>query len=773
VREEEFNLDRRSILVYGPNGAGKSTICEALEYGLLGNVLEASERRIDPLDSYFRNIYAGRFEVPRLFANSGGQEVQVAADAEHLRFCVIEKNRIDAFARIAARTPAQAEAIIATLFGLGSFSDFVNHFTQNLDTWLRLDTPRARELAERRAALTAAQELIAGADARAQAFDAERELIAAAYHEGFTYRQLAGSLGLEGHPGRLQDLDDVLAQPDPRPTGITVQALLEAHGRVKAARVALAQISIELAARAAEVPFRDLYRAVMELQETSPNACPACSTPLANTLDNPYEKARTGLDALGHLAQLEERRDQRRQTYEAAARALADVAHSVALAGAARDNTMQEVADWIEAGARAGEGVAAIRWRNLLRRCAELEREDQAIQLQLERRRGQRDERDQLLVAKEQVDALGGRRAEHADQLRRAQERVATFNETNAQLILAVEREGEERERDVRIQRAYAGFYDLIRAHRDGLPATLLANLNARTRDLYNEFNVNDPDIDKLAGLRLPVAPGERIRIAFRGSAEDWHDALVVLSEGHIRCLGLAILLAKNIELNLPVVVFDDVVNAIDHDHRNGIRQAIFASEELHDKQLIITCHSNEFIKDIQNQQPPNASYLYVLSPHDGDHQPHVLSGNSRHYLVRARGELADGNLRESLAASRRLLENLAMRMWKALGNQSEELGTLTVSLTKPDGLPETRQVVLELERRMRLGRERNMLAAELWTTRLAGLQEILRVPEASLIWRHLNGGTHDNEDREDFERPLVEQVVNALGRISTTYENG
>jgi hypothetical protein len=209
----------------------------------------------------------------------------------------------------------------------------------------------------------------------------------------------------------------------------------------------------------------------------------------------------------------------------------------------------------------------------------------------------------------------------------------------------------------------------------------------------------------------------------------------------------------------------------LDADHPQV--DALFGSPELREKQLIITCHSNEFIKDIHNQQPPNSSHLYVLWPHDGDHHPRVQSANSRHYLVRARAEFQDGNLRECLAACRRLLENVSARMWKALGNQSEELGTLTVSLTKPDGRPETYDLVVQLTRSIGQGRQRNMLTSDVWITRFEALEQIRLVPERNLIWSHLNGGTHDVQDREDFEVALVQRVVDALGRISETFEEG
>jgi wobble nucleotide-excising tRNase len=131
-----------------------------------------------------------------------------------------------------------------------------------------------------------------------------------------------------------------------------------------------------------------------------------------------------------------------------------------------------------------------------------------------------------------------------------------------------------------------------------------MAGLNDAAMNLYNEFNRNDLDPDKLAALHLPLTGEQKIEIAFRGNPGVRVDALRILSEGHIRCLGLAILLAKGQSIQSPLIVFDDAINAIDHDHRSGIRETIFESDHFADTQLIVTCHSNEFIKDIQQHLP-------------------------------------------------------------------------------------------------------------------------------------------------------------------------
>ncbi|AOI96279.1 AAA family ATPase [Burkholderia sp. LA-2-3-30-S1-D2] len=149
-REEQFDLRRRVILFYGPNGSGKTSLCEALERGLLGSVEEAELKRIDER-RYLANIHTRNFIEPRLVATTAnGNDIPVIADADRYRFSFIEKNRIDAFSRMAARPPAQRTELIAALFGMDKFNDFVGHFNEQMDAELVLRSDKQTALRLRR-----------------------------------------------------------------------------------------------------------------------------------------------------------------------------------------------------------------------------------------------------------------------------------------------------------------------------------------------------------------------------------------------------------------------------------------------------------------------------------------------------------------------------------------------------------------------------------------------------------------------------------------------
>lgn len=159
---EYFDLQKRVVLFYGPNGSGKTSFCEGLEYGLLGSVEEAETKRIDGR-TYLANLHARCFEPPALRATDHqNREVAVAANPDTFRFCFIEKNRIDAFSRIAAKPPAQRTELIATLFGMDKFNEFVGHFNESIDQQLILTATKQIALAEKRNALATDQAVVNG-----------------------------------------------------------------------------------------------------------------------------------------------------------------------------------------------------------------------------------------------------------------------------------------------------------------------------------------------------------------------------------------------------------------------------------------------------------------------------------------------------------------------------------------------------------------------------------------------------------------------------------
>jgi len=152
-------------------------------------------------------------------------------------------------------------------------------------------------------------------------------------------------------------------------------------------------------------------------------------------------------------------------------------------------------------------------------------------------------ERDRLNDFRLLVQAQDLKRQQLVDGVVAARGRIGAFDTANAALIDEVAQEQLDIARDAPIKGAYDRFLAMLKDYRNQLPGTLMAGLNDMAMNLYNEFNQQDLDADKLAALHLPVTGEQKIELFFRGNPQVRVDALRILSEGHIRCLGLAILL--------------------------------------------------------------------------------------------------------------------------------------------------------------------------------------------------------------------------------------
>lgn len=761
-RREVFDLRHSTILIQGGNGTGKSSLCEALELALLGRIEEANERGLEARH-YFNNEHEGRHEQPLLQGRVKGTPEPIAPNEELYRFVIIERNRIEGFARIGARRPAEATKMLAALFGLTAFNDFVSGFANSLETHLALERPKARTLELRRASTQADQTKIASIAESHATFDKERAEVAERFESGLTYADLKARIGTSAAPGRLQEIRILLATPLPAQTGVRTANLVALRRTVRDLRRQLSQAHTALEARSREVSFRSLYQAVVSLEASHADRCPACETPLGHVVTNPFRRAEDGLRALRELSQLEEQASnlerQHVRSHDALEEAIRQaIQHTDQLPGAQQLTSLDRPLD----------SYRAREWRRFLISARMLEERDTKLAAEQAQKEKLASEAEKLEGARTELAGIQGRQNQFDADVAAARDRLAAFDRENAELLEEVAAEAAEHEIQVRIRDAYVDFLEKLKSYRDGLPEQLLTDLNEITLDLYNRFNAEDDPSDLLEEIQLPLRGGDPIQVRFQGTKDRWQDALAILSEGHVRCLGLAILLAKNIKLGLPTLILDDAVNAIDHDHREGIRTTLFGHPDLAKKQLIITCHSNEFIKDIHNIHAPKAA-LYILRHHDGDHHPRVSSGNTRNYVEQAEACLADNNLRGALSHSRQALEGLINRMWKKLSKDAPDLARFALELRGPGATPDIRNVAEVL-----LNKIAKALAAgtlqEPWNIRRDQLDTILKAKVNSQAWSSLNKGTHEETDREDFEEPTVRRIVQALNLIDQSF---
>jgi energy-coupling factor transporter ATP-binding protein EcfA2 len=779
AKTADFDLNSQVVLLYGPNGTGKSSFCEALEFALLGAVNDCSEKRID-VDEYLKNARCGTFEPPRLIAQfENGESGDVISDNEFFRFCFVEKNRIDDFSRIASFTPERQERLIASLFGIHEFDSFVGNFNENIENYLPQATAAAEEFRELESSLESDCRIANSKDDALKTLDEQENGLADSYKEGMDYPTFTQTVG-NAEGGAIKELTDQLSRRLPAKTGVIKAVLSDALESVRASwtvRAGLLEARIE---RASELSYRDLYTSILALEADNPEFCPACETPLSgdrSVVANPYVRARAALDGLTELAEMERRIEEGTRQLRVRAVGLTSQLENIemnldederinpssgALRGAISAGQEDPTGAWWQ-GLLGLTGEAVSEDRKFLYRCVErMERHDERISGQEGARDAIRGELDRAGAFRERIVERTTQRTEIEQRIQGAEAalRNAEARVQEARQKLATEASTNQVQQ--RIINAYSKLLSRLQEYRDRLPASLLADLGHSVVVLYNAFNRSDHGGDLMAEIRLPLKSGDRILLSFVSAPEKYFDALHVLSEGHIRCLGLAILLAKNLQTRCPVLIFDDPVNAIDDDHREGIRLTLFGDSYFRDKQIILTCHGEEFMKDIQNLMGVSSAASkcrsYTLLPHAGDNQILVEVTATRNYILSARNKLARYELRASLTDARRGVEWVANSIWTKILPPAG-VRALSVQLTKPAARPELMNVVQSLLKEI----EKNSFTTPQKAELMAGLRRIMGLNQNRREWDYLNKGTHEEEDRSEFDRGVVTTLVEAL----------
>lgn len=775
ARQENFDLASHLILIYGPNGTGKSSFCEALEYGSLGNVSEAESKRFRNQQEYLKNAHTNSFTPPILIGfDDMGNDLQVFANEALFRFCFVEKNRIDNFSRIAAQTPAKQTELISTLFGLDAFTDFVRNFTDSMDRYIDLEGAKATELKQKRQTLTGFQhQLQTTIPEELQKLDDDENELAKAYRSDCTFSQMILEVnGTEQAPGLIKQLDDELQMPIGTKSNLTIIGLQALKQSIETDIGKLNTKQEGLSKASQQVSFKQLYEAVIQVQDNSPEICPACQTPLAQVKVNPFDHAGDELKKLEHLGRIQ----------DAVKTLEGDIATSWGkLSGLINtccsrypeNNPLSAIqitdekaitTDWWDSLLKqSDDGLTPL--LHLEGQIKQLEGGDKEIKKASEKRTEIQNEIKRLREFADKIIKLQTRRETANGSKEKAKEAIKKFDTENSQLIADTEAEKTIVVQNKTIASAYAVFVQKLNAYKNGLPAQLVADLGQTVVQLYNAFNRNDGEHEQLANIRLPLSQNQRIEISFTREPDRYFDALHILSEGHIRCIGLAILTAKNTKGNCPLLIFDDPVNAIDDDHRESIRRTLFEDAFFNDKQIILACHGEEFFKDIQNllsAEKANQSKTVSFLPKIGDTHIRVdLNCTSRNYIIAARSHFDKNEIRDALGRSRQALESLTKgKIWRYVNHFGD--GNLSIKMRSATAPIELRNLTEQLKSKIGKAIFFDQNKASVFDP----LETLLGVSGDSREWRYLNKGTHEEADRAEFDRQTVNQILTAIEKL-------
>jgi hypothetical protein len=778
--EEIFTFDKKYTFMYGPNGSGKSSFCEGLEYALLGEIEEAETKRID-LEAYIKNIQSGKSQKPQIIGKKAdGTTINIDNISSGYRFSFIEKNRIDAFGRISATTPKEQMNRISSLFGLDNFNEFVNGFTDDFDN--------------RYITLTNAKEEVFNIEQ--DGFRRMQTRIEEIKNELINNLEKSSAIIEEINEKGVRDWDTlrIFLVGEGDVSGIIAELISKKSENipedfdkdcVKRIKESfdllmndinlLEEYKNELLKSASKINFKDLFEAIKAIgldSTVNSNKCPACHTSLTKTVLNPFENAKSELLKMELIYNLQNKIESLCINLSKGIRV---INKDISLLNKKRDELGETGSpftcfteiiftsfDLIDSWKKQ-LSTEIIQFQNYSSRLNDVVKLVKEYNRDLEQRRIEKLNIDSQLTKYNRIKLIFDDFESNERHLKKEKVdlelKVTEFISKNDIKIQEIYKVREIIEQNTGFKKAYDSLIIKLKLYRDSLPAQLAEGLADKARDFYNIINDHDPDFEKLDFLSLPITSGKKIDIRFKGDAQTY-DALHVLSEGHIKALGLSLLLAKVVKDDLGFIIFDDVVNAIDDDHRSGIATLLLESPDIENRQQIITCHGELFINQLTHKLGASRASKFVrdykFSPTDSieSRGVSVFIADSRHYICRAQRKFEDNELKDCLTYCRKATESISENLWKKL---SKVLNlNLQVTMRTPNGKPDLSTVVDGL----------NKVMNGIQLTIDSQLKERMKELKDNYNWFLLNKGTHEDHDLPEFQRDDVLKLLSLLESI-------
>lgn len=764
----EFDLNKQYVFLYGPNGSGKSSFSEALEYGLLGAIQEAEASKIK-LSTYIKNASTGQGKMPQIICiYEDDTEGNVVANYESYRFAFVEKNRISDFSHISVLNSKTQSERISALFGLSVFNDFVQGFTLNFDNkYLPVKSSTEDSFREAKALRNSKEN---------QMQTTKEELQNIQKISQDTIKRL--------EKPEITDIDVALDYIQHPQKGILTIKIAEREKNHKELLIAdkfdilkgnaneifknianMIECRNKLCDKAMQVNYKSLYEAIDNLQET--DVCPACGTPIENAIRNPFLYAREQLNSFSELERIQENINNYARDIKLKIQEMIEfLSKNAQLIHQLNIDISDAVSIEIDEIKSMSEKV--VKWKTLCKKISDINRVSVIAQIDkyndgAKKSNESYDEQvKKLSELSNQLLALKTQICEKKQQIELFEKEIQEFDNQSVEILKKIKQEKDLCKFNEGIIEAYGKIINNIILYNNELPKKIAKNLEEKIVDYYNVINQDDADFEKIKEIELPDAQSDKLIIIFKDGSRA--EALQVLSEGHIKILGLSILLAKAVHNKLNFIVFDDIVNAIDDDHRNGVADLLMNHMDFSDIQIILSTHGDQFIVKLQDKLGKSrynkAAITYKFIPADSLIERGVVAeySDAKAPLDAAEKKYAENEIKDSASKCRQAMECIAYNLWNIIAKTPN--GMISVGLRTPKAIPDLSSIIEALIKK---------------TNKMEGMEDIhteLICLKQDNNWRVLNKGTHYEDEQKEFERSEVKNVIEHLNKLDDLVRN-
>lgn len=632
-----IELDDKKNIFYAPNGGGKTSFCEAFEYKLTNDLKEAKRRNTTVKDYIKRGKQREQIDIK--FKSLINLDSISAYDKNFFQKCFFEKNRIQEFSLLGSKdTGSRERDIIAIVLGLQDLDELVASFVQPKS--FKLEELLRNEASSKLNNLT---EINKDNIVKKDLYEKEIEIIL----EKAKCLYPDDKIGAEFLNSKRLEKEKNIENLEKEIKGIEHQNLIiqKSEDIEKIVRIITRKLKrVEkfrnvLLEQTNEINYKSFYEALLNIKDDhNDKRCPACDTLIENVDINPFEKANAEIIKLTELSQAQEKYficenvlldvwypkitnsikiykdnvanystlksekidqfiDELRNQIKVAPNDKSNKLKFVEKATNYYLTTKQEITDYIE---------------NVIQLKKDLNRKNNLII----------DKNNDITRLKNEVQTL----VTHISNLKKytkdkfdVVKDLEKFENESAIIKSIIHVENQYNGFVKEVESTYKTFFDSLVNYKLEIERLQIKLIEDKVLQYYLSINKDDSDHESISKISFKLS-GENYRIILTLKETDQEiDAYSYFSEGHLRSLGLAVMMAVAEGNKLPFIVFDDVVNAIDSDHRANIIEMMFENDYLSDTQLIITTHDrlfwerfcNTYGVQVDNKKKNKISYLF------------------------------------------------------------------------------------------------------------------------------------------------------------------
>ncbi|MBD9642051.1 AAA family ATPase [Pantoea sp. PNT02] len=598
-------------IFFAPNGGGKTSLCEAIEYACTGTIKEA-ERRKTSLAKYIK-----RNGKLILEANADNGE-KINSSSENL-FCFIDRNRLQEFSLLGSNDTRFAQKdVLASLVGLEQLDDFFDKLVQpqsfdvlklkkNSNISKKNDLKRDVEFSKTRhkeyqnkigSEILNILNIMKSAGLPVRYASSLTRNFLDRFDERCAFYKEKKEIYSKGKLSYI--IDDI--------------AINRFIAHLKKVLLFSKKINEQYLALRDEVDYLELYKmAESVLEKNDFNECPLCRTELSEVYVNPLVNAKNCIKRLKSIASLQKRK----------AKVSSNISKCV--------NSIKQQVELYKHSPLQDESIVS--HESLISLAITDELDTESI--------------DKAILIIEEVCCLSSKIIKHNERcsvhnkavwesdkvLKRIESNMVEIKARKEEIsecmdnirgfkraMLIESKAIKENYRQISLvtQQAecdaeYNAFLDNLKIDYTNLyfeaykfkkerEQSIISGLNEDVVYYYNKINFHEDDSELIQAVNFnydDTMKQYRIEITIQSIV---HDAFVCLSEGHLKVLGLSILLSLAKKKKLSFIVFDDVVNAIDTEHRSNIVNTFINDPYIKKAQLIVTTHDRFFWEMFSNR---------------------------------------------------------------------------------------------------------------------------------------------------------------------------